>query len=455
MDKAKFLTWKQIVLIACLLAIHSSHNSQMSLNDLSYIVDDLRNQKDDNIEADENKFLFNHQNRNTYQLVNISLVYHILPQQGIGAAVVREGMNNDAATTTLRTGPIMTEAQRDFATRATNRLFQIYDKTSKQTLPLASFVTYPTTMIHDDFITTKDCRQLNANDIQSIVTVVPEWEYHMHVIVCEFASISGLATLPSSFSVTDPQHNVLRADYRALACYDDQTGTYLCHNNNSSSSKNDTNSHTRWWRTRSTVIAHEIGHLFGLQHTFRVLGGCFLPNPLPDLPSQRSSNSLNLGCPGLLPYDKDRNLFQRSNRKKENDGANSSTCGIRSSSSDNVCGTTTCAACCRSSTSDSCPTVLPNAESVSEDMVSSPACCSDNTPINSCRFRRGIDPLNNVMSYVPDFCVYEFTMGQMARMMSQIRQYKAYIYCNYGTRVDTKTCRDIPCSSFATGVNCV
>lgn len=413
---------------------------KMSVDDLSSIFDGLLN-KDSILEDDGNRFFFS-TNRKEYQLVNISLVYHLLPQQGIGAAIVRQGN-----VATVRTGPIMTDAQRDFATKATNRLYQIYDKKSKQSLQLASFVTFPTTIVHDDFITTKDCRQLSANDIESIVTVVSEWEHHMHVIVCEFASISGLATLPQTFSVTDPQHNVVRIDYRALACYDDQSGTYLCNSTN----MNATKSHTRWWRTRSVVIAHEVGHLFGLQHTFRAIGGCLLPNPFPDIPSQASSSALNFGCPGLLPYDKDRNLFQRSNRKKVNDGANSSTCDIRSS--DNVCGTT-CAACCRS-TAGSCPTVLPNAESVSEDMVSSPDCCIDNTPLDSCRFRRGIDPLNNVMSYAPDYCIYEFTMGQMARMMAQIRRYKPYIYCNYGTRVDAATCRNVPCSSFATGVNCI
>lgn len=194
------------------------------------------------------------------------------------------------------------------------------------------------------------------------------------------------------------------------------------------------------------MVAHEIGHLFGLQHTFNEDGTCSAPNSIPDLPRQSKPNFLTFGCPGLLPYDKDRNLFRFFKRKS----VNRSTCDIRCSN--NICGTT-CAACCQS-TGGSWLTLLPDSQSVSEDMISSPDCCIDNTPLNSCRFRRGIDPLNNVMSYVPDFGIYEFTIGQMARMMSQIQQYKTYVYCKYGTRVDASICQNVPCASFATGINC-
>ena len=412
--------------------------SKMTIDNLSSIFDALL-LKNGDIEASESKLSFQ-TTRNEYQLVNVSLVYHLLPQQGIGAEIVRRGNNQ-----TSRTGPIMTDAQRDFATEATNRLYQIYDKKSKKSVQFASFATYPTTFIHDELNTTKDCLRLNAKELESIVTVVPEWEYHMHVIVCEFASITGVATLPSTFAVTDPQHNLLRVDYRALACYDDQTGKYLC--NSTDTETGTTKSHVRWWRNRSVVVAHEIGHLFGLRHTFRPLGSCILPNPIPDVPTQSIADA-TLGCPGLLPYDKDRNLFQRTNRRHVNDGANNSTCSIRNS--DSVCGST-CAACC----TGSCPQGLPGAESVSEDMLPTPDCCLDNTPLDTCRFRRGIDPLNNIMSYAPDFCSYELTVGQMAKMMSRIRRFKTFLYCNFGTNVDTATCRNVPCCSFATGINCI
>ena len=288
----------------------------MSLDDLSSVFNGLLLHKDGTDDQQDSQKRFVSINRNEYQLVNISLVYHLLPQQGIGAEIVREG-NNDIETFPPLTGPIMTDAQRDFATQATNRLFQIYNKKSKQTLPFASFVTYPTTIVHDNFITTKDCSRLNANDIESLVTIVPEWESRMHVLVCELASISGLATFPSSYPVDDPQHNVLRVDYRTLACYDDRTGDFLCQTTNNNNNNNNTNhtttntttqsSHIRWWRNRSVVIAHEIGHLFGLPHTFRIFGGCFLPNIFPYVPTHSASTTgQQFGCPGLLPYDRDR-----------------------------------------------------------------------------------------------------------------------------------------------------
>jgi hypothetical protein len=83
----------------------------------------------------------------------------------------------------------------------------------------------------------------------------------MHVIVCELAAISGIESFPEYYNVTNPLHNVIHVDYRALASYDDQTGQYLC-NNGVNALTNKPISHTQWWRTRSGVVAHEIGHLF-------------------------------------------------------------------------------------------------------------------------------------------------------------------------------------------------
>ena len=54
----------------------------------------------------------------------------------------------------------------------------------------------------------------------------------------------------------------------------------------------------------------------------------------------------------------------------------------------------------------------------------------------------------------PDFCIYELTPGQMARMIAQVKQEKDYIYCNYANILDTTKCASIPCTSTATSPNC-
>jgi hypothetical protein len=401
-------------------------------------INDVRvntRQNSTTIGADAESRFFQGVLQREYRLVDIPLVYHVLPQQGVGALLLRKN------STIGRSGPFMMDAQRDYATAMTNKLFNVYDKTSKQSVQFASFVTNQT-IIHRNFTSIKDCSQLSADDHSTIITAADDWQFKMHVIVCEFAKISGIATLPGGIGVNSPAHNMVKVDFRALACYDD-AGNFLCDLSEAGKKL----SHVRWWRNRSVVVAHEIGHLFGLLHTFSF--GCAKLISIPDLPAQSSSGTL--GCPGLLPYDKDRNLFQFSQRKQVNIGNSSESCR----GGQNVCGST-CASCCTPDDGKSkCTTTLPNAESVSEDMVSYPDCCRDNTPINSCKLRRGIDPLNNVMSYSPDYCMHEFTTGQMTRMMAQIRQYKDYIYCNYGTLVENDKCQSVSCVTTATSPNCV
>ena len=77
----------------------------------------------------------------------------------------------------------------------------------------------------------------------------------LHAIICELASVSGIASLPTDYRVDDSRHNAVRIDFRAVACLA-RNGTQL------------NTCDPKWWRTRNVVIAHEYGHIFGLYHTF-------------------------------------------------------------------------------------------------------------------------------------------------------------------------------------------
>jgi hypothetical protein len=114
-------------------------------------------------------------------------------------------------------------------------------------------------------------------------------------------------------------------------------------------------------------------------------------------------------------------------------------------------GGSTCAACCIGT---DCNLYNGN-DSVSVDQnPNPPSCCTGTTPTDTCSSLSGIDPKNNIMSYVPDYCGFEFTSGQMLRMMAQAKT-KTYIYCNYADILDTTTCSNIPCGPDATSPNCL
>lgn len=77
------------------------------------------------------------------------------------------------------------------------------------------------------------------------------------------------------------------------------------------------------------------------------------------------------------------------------------------------------------------------------DGIVFPVCCVDEDgeleedPEDTCPNNAGLDPNNNVMAYIPDWCAYEFTPGQMARMIAQVKAEKdiskflCYLSCPY------------------------
>ncbi|KAL7437581.1 hypothetical protein ACHAXH_004619 [Discostella pseudostelligera] len=145
----------------------------------------------------------------TYSLVSLPIVYHVLTGQYIP--------KSNATLNVIR--PSATAKQLAFMTEKTNELYNIYDKVSKQSVQWASFV-HNQTIYHNNYIFANDCG--NLTDYTSIVTKAPEWQFKLHAIICESTRWSGVAWSPNAFAVTDVKHNVVRLEYRAVACYNEK-----------------------------------------------------------------------------------------------------------------------------------------------------------------------------------------------------------------------------------------
>lgn len=185
----------------------------------------------------------NLQTNPAWTLVDVPIVYHVLTQQHIPKA--------NATLDAVR--PSATAAQIEFMTNMTNKLYNIYDKNSQTSVQWASFVT-DQVIYHNDLIINGDCdNALSSSNYNSIIQDATDWQFKLHAIICESTQWSGVASFPNNYAETSVLHNMVRIEYRAVACYN-EAGDFLCDLTNGQQV-----SHTRWWRTRSTVLAHEFG----------------------------------------------------------------------------------------------------------------------------------------------------------------------------------------------------
>ena len=163
-----------------------------------------------------------------YVLEKVPIVWHILTNQGSGRV--------DA-----------TDLQIDWAMNITNKLYNIYDKTTGQSVQWASF-TKDSVIRHTNDYLDIDCSSTNGIGFQSLVESVPNWQYKFHSFICESTQWSGVASFPGNYAPTSWQHNFFRNEFRATSCWDEEGNDLDCPEDGKL---------TRWWRTKSGVFAHE------------------------------------------------------------------------------------------------------------------------------------------------------------------------------------------------------
>ena len=342
-----------------------------------------------------------------YQLVNVPLVYHVLVNQTVDNITRR----------------LVNDKQIYWATNITNKLFNIYNKKTKKSIQFASFITEGP-YLNTDSIDPIDCYDIPGAIINATIMRVPEWQYKFHVITCESAKYGSFgwlrgknARLPEkNYSLDDFRRRSFGVTDTLMTCVDD-AGNNLC------------TIPVGLDVARSTSVANRLGFLFGLYKTSN--NGCDKwGDGVSDTPAETGING-EKGCPGLLPYNKDRDLYKRSKRRFVNKYKLPTECRW----GNQTCPNNICTSCY-------------------DIDYGNPLCCASNIPFDSCKWKAGIDPGNNVMSYALDICNHEFTPGQLVKMMAQTRANQKYVYCNYANVVDTETCTNIPCASTATSPNC-
>jgi hypothetical protein len=101
----------------------------------------------------------------------------------------------------------LNKATRNLHNRCNNQMFNIYDKKTKQSTLFILYVTNAT-IIHRSIQTHCDCMELSEAQGEKIATKMNDWQFKIHVIICEMNAANGAASFPNMFEITNPNHNL-------------------------------------------------------------------------------------------------------------------------------------------------------------------------------------------------------------------------------------------------------